>query len=82
MGKVAYNVRPYNLGPLRSLVSCNCSEDPYKDCTFYVKTKTSSTYVYGDGPKIEEVWLTCNCCGKQVNRNIESMNILEKDLDF
>ena len=82
MGKVAYSVRPWALGPLRSLMPCRCNEDPLKDCTFHVSTKTSSSYVVGDGPKIEYVHITCNSCGSATHQNVEHMDIYEKDLNF
>ena len=82
MGKIAYSVRPWDLGPLRSLMPCNCNEDPYKDCSFVVNTKTSTSYTVGQGPKLVHVRIECNCCGRVTNRDVEDMDIYEKDLRF
>lgn len=82
MGKVAYSVRPWQLGPLRSLMPCRCNEDPLKDCSFYVSTATSSTYIYGEGPKLSHVTITCNSCGRTTGQNVERMGIRERDLNF
>lgn len=82
MGKIAYNVRPWNLGPLRSMMPCRCNEDPAKDSSFYVNVKTSSTYIVGDGPKVVYVSVQCNCCGSSASRDVEHMGIYEKDLSF
>lgn len=82
MGKIAYSVRPWNLGVLRSLMPCRCNEDPYKDCSFYINTKTSSMYIVGKGPKVVHVNITCNCCGQSTSQDVESMDIYENDLNF
>ena len=82
MGKIAYAVYPWDLGPLRSLMPCRCNEDPYKNCTFYVSTKTSSTYVVGLGPTVKHVQIKCNSCGRTTNEDVESMEIYENDLNF
>ena len=82
MGKIAYSVRPWDLGPLRPVMPCRCNEDPLKDCSFYVSTKTASTYIYGKGPKVLRVNITCNSCGKSASRDVEDMGIYEKDLSF
>lgn len=82
MGKIAYSVRPWDLGSLRLLMPCRCHLDPYRDCSFYVTTKTSSTYIVGKGPKLVHVNITCNSCGKSISRDVESMDIYENDLSF
>lgn len=82
MEKIAYGVRPWNLGPLRPLMPCQCNEEPYKDCSFYVSTRTSTSYIVGDGPKVVHVNMVCNCCGRSINQDVESMGIYENDLNF
>ena len=82
MGKISYSVRPWQLGPLRPLMPCRCNEDPYKDCSFYIDIKTSSTYVYGKGPKLVRVYIKCNSCGRETREDVEDMDIYESDLDF
>ena len=82
MGKIAYSVRPWNLGPLRSLMPCRCNEDPYKDCSFYVNVKTSTTGIVGRGQMLSHVHIECNCCRSSTRRDVESMEIYENDLDF
>ena len=82
MGKIGYSVSPWDLGPLRSLMPCRCNEDPYKNCTFYVDTKTSPSYTYGTGPKVVRVTMKCNYCGRSTSQNVESMNIYERELNF
>ena len=82
MGKIAYQVRPWELGPLRSLMPCRCNEDPSKDASFYVNVETGSSYIYGDGPKVKEVHIECNCCHRTAIRDVESWGILEKNLNF
>ncbi len=82
MAKIAFSVRPWELGPLRGLAPCRCSENPYKDCTFYVNAKTFSTYIVGSGPKVKHVDIICNCCKKSVSKDVGSMEIYQNDLSF
>ena len=82
MGKIGYGVRYRSLGPLTSLVPCTCNQNPYKDATYFVDTKTSSTYVYGTGPKLTYVYIKCQCCGSETRCDVENMDIYERDLPF
>ena len=70
------------LGPLKRYVPCSCHENPYKPPTYWVRTKTSTSYVYGDGPKIVELRIQCDECGRTFFQNIEDADILERSLDF
>ena len=82
MGSLSYNARVWDLGPFRSLVPCSCSEDPYKDASYMVQTRTSSTYTYGEGPTIVEIRITCNCCGASTYHDVENWGVHESELDI
>lgn len=82
MGKYAYSVRPWDLGPFKSLMPCRCNEDPLKDCSFIVNTKTSTTYVVGKGPIVQHISIECNECGAKTSQNVEYMEVYENDLNF
>lgn len=82
MERAVPSVKPENLGALKFLNSCRCSEHILKDCTFFVSVKTSSDFVDGKGSKLKSVFIKCNCCNKTSNRDLETFDIYESDINF
>lgn len=76
------HVLHYQLGPLEKYVPCSCHENAYKPPTYWVRTKTLSSYTYGVGPKIKEVRIQCDECGRTFFEDIEYADIYESELDF
>lgn len=82
MGKISSSVYHWDLGPFKHLTPCFCYEDPYKDCTYHVTTKTGSTYYGYRGAIIKNIRLECSCCGKVSRNDVEYLDVYENDVKF
>lgn len=82
MAKVSNYVRPWDLGPFHSIMPCNCNEDPYKDCSFYVNASTGTTHIGGKGAIIKYIHIQCNVCGASTRQDVESWDVYEGDVNF
>ena len=81
MAKLAYGVSYWALGPFRDLVPCRCNERGYRNPSYRVLTRTKNDSTSAK-VKVVSINITCDNCGGKTNKDVESMNIFEEDLDF
>lgn len=81
MAKTYWNVSPRSvLNTFRAAAPCSCHRDClYTPPTYNVRTRTTSSYIYGKGPLIRSICVECTTCGKERETNVEYDSVYEND---